>query len=779
MALTTGTKLGAYELQSLLGAGGMGEVYRATDRKLGRDVALKVLPGEMALDPERLTRFRREAKSLAQLDHPNIVTIYSVEESDGVHFLTMQLVEGLPLDRLICQSGLPVEQIIEIAEALADALAAAHEKGIVHRDLKPANVMVTSEGRVKALDFGFAKDVREAHPGDATMTSASRTEIGVVMGTSAYMSPEQTSGRPLDHRTDIFSFGVVLYEMATGKRPFDGASSAELVSSILRDTPPSVADVRPDLPSDLSRIIRRCLEKDPRHRMQTARDVSNEFRDLAGQTSSGPSLSRPSGVATAHKPSAPDSSSARAAVREDEGFWVAVLPFRGASGGDAELEALADGLSEDVTTGLSQFAYLQVIAHNSAMAYKGRAADIRTVGHELGTRYVLEGSIRKRGRAIRVSAQLMDAVSGTQLWAETYDREVYGRETDDRETRDEGTFRIQDDLTDHIVTAVADGYGVLVRSMAAPTRDRKVEELSGSQLVLRYYAFMQQTDPQEHAVLRAGLERALEREPNHAAAWASLSSLYQLEYFDRFNLRKEAREGPLEREREAAWRAVKIDPACQTGWIELAAVQFLSRDFTAFRETAERAISLNPLRQLLANEGRLSLQLIRKSEDTPSPSTYRKRFGSLRHAYELIGYGKPSNFGPIDLRRRTQAIREGLLLDIHAAFPEKVTIVRNGGRWRSCLRLSNAKLVTVLVARSVGKGSVAIWQIDPVLRECRLMTLLVLLNHENSAVFEMHLLPFINRHSRFNIRAGGSWMQSGRRLNTLPQFYQAAIDFNG
>ncbi len=285
MPLTPGTRLGPYEILAPLGAGGMGEVYRATDTKLGRDIALKVLPAEMAHDPERLARFRREAKALAQLDHPNIVTIHSVEECDGVHFLTMQLVEGQPLDRLIPAGGLPVEQIVEIAGALGDALAAAHEKGIVHRDLKPANVMVSNEGRVKVLDFGLAKDVGASDPADATLTSDHRTQAGVVMGTPAYMSPEQTSGRPLDHRTDIFSLGVVLHEMATGRRPFDGNSSAELVSAILRDTAPPVTDVRPDLPSDLARIIRRCLEKDPRHRVQTARDVSNEFRDLARQTS--------------------------------------------------------------------------------------------------------------------------------------------------------------------------------------------------------------------------------------------------------------------------------------------------------------------------------------------------------------------------------------------------------------------------------------------------------------------------------------------------------------
>jgi len=312
MPLSSGMKLGSYEILVPISAGGMGEVYRASDTKLGRDVALKVLPAEMAHDPERLVRFRREAKALAQLDDPNIVTIHSVEESDGVHFLTMQLVEGQPLDRLIPAGGLPVEQIVEIARALADALAAAHEKGIVHRDLKPANVMVSSEGRVKVLDFGLAKDVRAAELGGATLTSVSQTEVGVVMGTPAYMSPEQASGRPLDPRTDIFSLGVVLHEMATGRRPFDGDSSAELISAILRDTAPPVTDLRPDLPSDLARIIRRCLEKDPRHRVQTARDVSNEFRDLSRQAHPKSALAAPP---VSRSTPAADSGAARA----DEG----------------------------------------------------------------------------------------------------------------------------------------------------------------------------------------------------------------------------------------------------------------------------------------------------------------------------------------------------------------------------------------------------------------------------------------------------------------------------
>jgi len=585
--LNPGTKLRAFEIVSTLGAGGMGEVYRARDTKLGRDVALKVLPADVARDPERLARFQREARSVAALNHPSIVTIHSVEEADGIHFITMELVEGKSLDHLIPAGGLPADQIVAIASALAEALAAAHEKGIIHRDLKPANVMVTGDGRVKVLDFGLAKETRPASHADATLTSASNTKAGVVMGTPAYMSPEQISGRALDHRTDIFSLGVVIYEMATGQRPFEGQSSAELISAIMRDTPALVTDLRADLPAHLANLIRLCMEKRADDRFPSAQSVWNELRGWTSDSATirmpKPSASRaPTQSGSAEHPLAPVRPSTKGGSGEigaQEGFWVAVLPFR-VQGGDAELEAMADGLTEDITSGLSRFPYLKVVAYNSAMTYKGRPADIRTVGRELGARYVVEGSVRKRGRALRTSAQLLDAATGTQLWADAYDREV----------GETGTFQIQDDLTDHIVTTVADGYGVLVRSMAAPTRDKNVGDLSASELVLRYYSFMQQVNPPEHAMLRDGLERALEREPNHATAWACLCNLYLLEYFDRFN----PRENPLERAREAAWRSVKIDPACQMGLAQLAQVQFFSGDFGAFRETAERAMSLNP-----------------------------------------------------------------------------------------------------------------------------------------------------------------------------------------
>ena len=283
---------GRYRIHSLLGRGGMGEVYRARDSRLEREVALKVLRAEVADDPELLSRFEREAKSLAALAHPNIVTVYSVEEADGVRFLTMELVAGRTLEELIPKRGMRLDRFFAVAVPLADAVATAHARGVLHRDLKPANVMVTEEGRVKVLDFGLAKPVAGGAEKESTTlpdeTLEELTRAGQVIGTVPYMAPERLKGRPATRCSDVFSLGAILHQMATGERPFAGAGDAELVSSILRDRPPSVAEIRPGLPRQLGRIVSRCLAKKPRRRFQTALDVHNELELLREEVTSAP-----------------------------------------------------------------------------------------------------------------------------------------------------------------------------------------------------------------------------------------------------------------------------------------------------------------------------------------------------------------------------------------------------------------------------------------------------------------------------------------------------------
>jgi hypothetical protein len=344
-----GQKVAHYSITAAIGAGGMGQVYRATDTKLGREVALKVLPPEMAANPERLERFQREARAVAALNHPHVVTTYSVEQDDGVHFFTMELVDGESLDRLIPPGGMAVRRMLDIAGDLANALCAAHDQGIVHRDLKPANVMVTKAGTVRVLDFGLA---RITAPAEATLTLAEdqrtelRTSEGVVMGTMPYMSPEQLHGQALDHRADIFSFGIMLYEMASGERPFRGDSSIALASAILRDTPRPLPERRNDLPEGLVRIISRCLEKSAGDRFPSARDLRGA---LGGVVDGSPG--RPVELAVVGEIAGrvqSDTNSGRAGA--DEGLGVAVMPLK-FSGARSELEALAAGLTEDIVTG--------------------------------------------------------------------------------------------------------------------------------------------------------------------------------------------------------------------------------------------------------------------------------------------------------------------------------------------------------------------------------------------------------------------------------------------
>jgi eukaryotic-like serine/threonine-protein kinase len=391
MSITVGASLGPYQILSRLGAGGMGEVYRAHDDRLERDVALKVLPPDAIGDAERLERFVREARTLAALNHPHIVTIYSTEESDGIPFLTMELVQGQPLSDMIGPRGLPLPRFFELAGPLADAIAAAHARQVTHRDLKPANIMVSGDGRLKVLDFGLASINR---PAAAYETHLALTQQGAVLGTLPYMSPEQVEGRTIDSRSDIFSLGVILYEMITGQRPFAGDSQASLTSSILRDTPSSLDRVRADVPADLARLIARCLEKSPAHRTLSADDVK---RALAALSQSSQPVSEMPAVDVS----------------------VAVLPFANLSS-DPENEYFSDGLTEELIADLSSVKALRVISRASALRFKGSAATPREIGDALGVHYILEGSVRKAGANLRITARMIDAWTDTQLWAGKY-----------------------------------------------------------------------------------------------------------------------------------------------------------------------------------------------------------------------------------------------------------------------------------------------------------------------------------------------------------------------
>jgi TolB-like protein/tetratricopeptide (TPR) repeat protein/predicted Ser/Thr protein kinase len=566
-----GRRLGHYQITAAIGAGGMGEVYRAADTKLGRDVALKVLLAPMARDPEFLARFKREARAVAALNDPHIVTIYSVEEAEGIHFLTMELVEGPSLKTLIAESGLAVERIVEIGAALAEALAAAHEKGIVHRDLKPANIMVTADGRVKVLDFGLAKDSFMANSAGATATSADYTKVGMVMGTPAYMSPEQVAGRAIDHRTDIFSLGIVLYEMTSGRRPFLGSSPAALASAIQCDAPPPLSELRGDLPEELELLIHHCLEKSAGERFSSARELCGALREVPRGSSSS---RRPAGAVSRAAPA--DSGAARA----EEGFWTAVLPFK-YSGASAEVTALAEGLTEEIVIGLSRFSYLRVIALSSTKRYAHEEVDVRRVGKELGARYVMEGSLRQSGSKLRIAVQLVDTNSGAHLWAETYDCTF----------NVEDVFALQDDVVPKIVSTVADTYGILPHTMSEILRDRPPEQLTPYEAVLRSFAHFPRLAGAEHAAARSGLERAVQQAPGYADAWAMLSMVVREEHTHGFNVLPDT----LGRAMAAARRAVEIAPSNHLAYHALASAQFFRREVQAFRISAERAIALNPM----------------------------------------------------------------------------------------------------------------------------------------------------------------------------------------
>jgi len=581
----------------------MGEVYEAEDSKLGRRVALKILPEETARDPQRRERFEREAKAVAALNHPNIVTIYSVEEAGRLDFITLELVDGQTLRQLLPRGGLPLGRLLDLAIPLTEAIAAAHQQGITHRDLKPENILVTREGKVKVLDFGLAK-VGEG-PGEAGSGSRAPTmvltEEGRIVGTVAYMSPEQGEGKRVDPRSDVFTLGVILYEMSTGERPFKGETTVSLLSSILKDHPPPVTDLNAALPRDLGRIVDRCLTKDPARRFQSAMGLATELATLKKDVDSG-ELDAP--VTNQRRPGAAGPPAARAAGRSKRFNYVAasvavvaavvavfvalrerggvaprggsvvekgtagaartaeegrqrivVLPFDNL--GAADDAYFADGVTEEITSRLASVSGLGVISRTSAVQYAKTTKTTRQIGAELDVDYVLAGTVRweRSGSGpsrVRVTPQLVRVADDTQLWGDRYDREM------------KDIFAVQTEIAEQVVDklGLAVGHPGRPEAGAQPTQN-----LDAYQLYLRGKS--QHHDPsltrELHREAVELLEQAIRLDPGFALAWAELSHAHTSAYHFRFDFNEER----LAKARECADRALSLKTDLREGHLAL------------------------------------------------------------------------------------------------------------------------------------------------------------------------------------------------------------------
>jgi eukaryotic-like serine/threonine-protein kinase len=453
MILKPGDRLGPYEVVSPIGVGGMGEVWKARDPRLGRDVAIKVLPEAFAADPDRQRRFEQEARAIAALNHPHICQIHDV----GPGYLVLEYVDGAPL-----RGPLVPAEAVRLALQVADALGASHQKGILHRDLKPANILVTKDSRVKVLDFGLAKVITPEQ--DVT-----RTIEGTVAGTAAYMSPEQAQGRTLDARSDVFSFGAVLYEMLAGAPAFGGRSTADVLSAVLRDEPRTL-----QAPTPLQRIVRRCLAKEASERFQTMGEVAAEL---------GQAVVRP----------------------DDQQPSIAVLPFANMSR-DPDDEYFSDGLAEEIMNLLAHVPALKVTARTSAFAFRGKEQDITKIAEALRVRTILEGSVRRSGSRIRVTAQLINAEDGYHLWSERYDREL----TD--------VFVIQDEIAQAIAAAL--------KLKLASRAVRHTPTFPAYEAFLKARHHLRSFTPEAHARGKEWCERAIALDPEYAAPHALLGLSY-------------------------------------------------------------------------------------------------------------------------------------------------------------------------------------------------------------------------------------------------------------
>ena len=536
-----GDLIGHYEILAPIGQGGMGVVFRARDTRLEREVALKILPPEYSRDPDRRRRLLREARAASQLNHPNIVTIYDVAESGAAHFIAMEYVQGQTLARAI---PLAPELAIGYAAQIAQALVKAHGQGVVHRDLKPANIMLTPDGLAKVLDFGLASHAAGGAFQDRTLTDISRE--GAILGTPSYMSPEQAEGKPVDAQSDIFSFGAVLYEMLSGQKAFQGSTPISILASVLRDEPKALGELVPGVWPELEHVVERCLRKDKATRFQNISEVLRELQAAGLQRSPAQPGKVPS---------------------------LAVLPFANMSP-DQENEYFSDGLAEEIIGALSRVPGLKVTARTSAFAFKGKSEDIQKVAAALHVGHLLEGSVRKVGNRIRVTAQLISARDGHHIWSDRFDREL------------DDIFAIQDEISQAIVAALK-----VKLARAEPIVRRPTANMEAYQAYLegRYYLMFFTPDAMERC--RQLQERAIALDPDYALPHAALADYY---YYQVGLHGKRPREF-MPKGLAAAERAIVLDPSASDAYTARALFRTLYEyDWDGAEADFVRAIGLNP-----------------------------------------------------------------------------------------------------------------------------------------------------------------------------------------
>jgi serine/threonine protein kinase/Tfp pilus assembly protein PilF len=569
--LAAGTLVAAkYRILEKLGAGGMGVVYKAEDTKLHRSVALKFLPRETSGDVSALERFRREAYAASALNHPNICVIYDIDEYEGRPFIAMELLEGESLKYRLEGKPLPPELLMDLAIQIAEGLEAAHEKGIIHRDIKPANIFVTSRDQAKLLDFGLAKLAHRPRPAPEgasasilptlTVEPEELTSPGVVMGTVAYMSPEQVRGEELDGRTDLFSLGVVLYEMATGKRPFEGKTSGIVFTEILTKAPIAPIKLNAALPADLGKIINKALEKDRDRRFASAADLGAALKRVKRELESGRAAAAPK--ARAERP--------RKAIDA-----IAVLPFVNV-GGDPDAEFLSDGIAESLINRLAQLPRLRVIARTSAFQFKGEGVDPERCASELGVQALVTGRVLRRGEHLSISAELMDVRTKTHVWGEKYSRAF------------SDIFAVEDDIARQIVERVRPHLVMEYKKRLGkqPAGTAKAYELC---LRSRQYLYLFTQKSLQRAI--EFLEQALVEDPHYALAYGELAICH-------YGLSNLGYVSPAEgwpRVKAAAARALELDGSLAKAYTALAQVsQDFEWDWAAAESAHRRAIELMP-----------------------------------------------------------------------------------------------------------------------------------------------------------------------------------------